>query len=60
LFIWGGRLFALANRNEIVQLAKSLLERLSTGKCALTEETQREDVNAVMEYSDMKPETSKI
>jgi hypothetical protein len=46
----------LANKNEIAQLAKSLLERLFAGKCALTEETQR-DVNVVVEYSDMKPET---
>jgi hypothetical protein len=48
--------FALANKNEIAGLAKSLMERLFKGKCALKEEMQREgDVN-VVEYSDMKSE----
>jgi hypothetical protein len=50
LFIWGGQLFTLENRNKIVHLAKSLLEILSKGKCAITEEAQREDVNVVVDY----------
>jgi hypothetical protein len=48
-------IFALANNNEIARLAKSLIERLYKGKRALTEEMQREEnVNVVVEYSDMK------
>jgi hypothetical protein len=35
-------IFALANKNELSRLAKSLMERLFKGKCALTEEMQRE------------------
>jgi hypothetical protein len=52
-----GRLFAFADKNEIARLAKSLMERLFKGKCALTKEMQRGDVNVAVEYSDMKSET---
>lgn len=37
--------FALASRNEKEWLAKSITEILFKGKCAITEEMQREDVN---------------
>jgi hypothetical protein len=59
LFIWGGkrRLFALAKKNEIARLAKSLLERLFKGNCALTEEMKGEGVDVFVEYSDIKSET---
>jgi hypothetical protein len=33
--------FALANKNEIARLAKSLMGKLFKEKCALTEEMQR-------------------
>jgi hypothetical protein len=49
---------ALASKNEIVRLAKSLIERLFKGKCALTEEMQgTEDANVAVECSDMQSET---
>jgi hypothetical protein len=48
----------LANKNEIARLIQLLLERLFKGKCALTEEMQREeDVNVFVKSSDMKSET---
>jgi hypothetical protein len=47
----------LANKNEIARLAKSLMKGLCKGKCALTEEMQREEDVKVVEYSDTKSET---
>jgi hypothetical protein len=49
-------IFVLANKNEIALLAKSLMENLFEGKCSLTEELQREDVNVFVEYYDIKLE----
>jgi hypothetical protein len=55
LFIWGGegRPFCSGKQNIKARLPGSLLARLFKGKCAVTEEMHREDVN-VVEYSDMK------
>jgi hypothetical protein len=47
--------FALANKNETARSAKSLMNRLFTEKCALTEEMQRDD--DAVENSNMKSET---
>jgi hypothetical protein len=50
----------MLNYLKLVQLAvevKSLMERLFKGKCALTEEMQREEDVNVAEYSYMKTET---
>jgi hypothetical protein len=49
--------FALANKNEIARLAKSLMNRLFKGKCTLTEEMQSDDDVNVVEKSNMKSET---
>lgn len=52
-----GDILGSAKKSERVRLAKSLTERFVEGKCALTEEMQREDVNVIVEYCDMKSET---
>lgn len=53
MFIWDGKghVFALANKNEIARLEKSLMESFFKGKCALRKKYLR---NNLMEYADMR------
>jgi hypothetical protein len=46
--------FALADKNEMARLTKSLMERIFKGKCSLREEMQREGhLNVAVEYTDV-------